>query len=403
MYIVIACTCCTFFLSYSQAPVLKKDPLLVVALMIKNEAPVIDYTLTPMVQGGIDSFLIFDTGSTDDTIEKVRQFFSAHNITNYAIEQENFVDFATSRNRALDLVDKHFPEATFIMMPDAEWLLRNGAELLKFCERNKEDCHASYLIRMVRNGQLEYYVDRLMRRESYCRFKSPVHEYLESPSVMSVPAGIFFEWNSTQYGDDKSRKRWARDLGFLLKAYAENPTDARTSFYLGQTYACLGDFENALRFYELRSKLPSWEEENYETLVRIAGTIEILAAKDTDKKKCYDWSLAMWYYLKAFSTRQGRIEPLIHIARHYLACHDYAIAYLFAIQACEIPYPEHEILFIEKEMYVYERYDIVAQCGLKIGEFAKGEWAVKKALEHKPDDQHLQELFKMYVDQKLQE
>ena len=39
----------------------------------------------------------------------------------------------------------------------------------------------------------------------------------------------------------------------------------------------------------------------------------------------------------------------------------------------------------------------MAQCGLKIGEYAKGEWALKKALEDKPNDQHLQDLIKQYL------
>ena len=197
---------------------IQKDPLLVVALMIKNEGPVIDYTLTPMVEGGIDSFLIFDTGSTDDTIEKVTEFFNTHSITNFAIVQEDFVDFATSRNRALDLVDEYFPQATFIMMPDAEWLLRNGKELLQFCAINKHDWHASYLMHMIRSGQLKYSVDRLMRRASHCRFKSPVHEYLESPSATPAPTTFYFAWNPTEYGDDKSSKRWKRDVGIFIKS-----------------------------------------------------------------------------------------------------------------------------------------------------------------------------------------
>ena len=389
---------CMAHMPCKQGPSIKKDSLLVVALMIKNEAPVIDATLTPMVEGGIDSFLIFDTGSTDDTIEKTTQFFNDHNITNFIIVQENFVDFATSRNRALDLVDEYFSEATFILMPDAEWLVRNAHELLEFCEKSKNDFHASYLIRMVRNGQLEYFVDRLIRRKSHCRFKSPVHEYLESPSATPAPATIYIEWNSTQYGDDKSRKRWERDLGFLLKAYAEDPKNARTAFYIGQTYACLGDKENALRFYELRTQLPAWEEENYETVYRLAEAVEDIAAKDADKKTPYDWSLALWYYLKAFSMRPTRIEPLVRIASHYLQAQDYANAFLFASQAAEISYPEHEILFIQKDMYTYTRYDIMAQSGLKIGEYQKGEWAINKALESCPDNSHLQELLKQYLD-----
>lgn len=388
---------------YAQEKELKQDPLLVVALMIKNEAPVIADTLTPMVTAGIDSFLIFDTGSTDDTIEKVDQFFSDNGIRNYVIIQESFVDFATSRNRALDLVDEYFPQATFILMPDAEWLVYNGEQLLSFCKDHKNDYHSSYRIRMVHNGSLEFYVDRLIRRSCHCRFKSPVHEYLVSPSVMTTPADIYFVMNTTQYGAEKTRNRWKRDVGYLLKAYAEEPTNARTAFYLGQTYACLGDKDNAFRFYQLRSQLPSWAEEDYETVYRLGETVEDLALKDTNHQTIYDWPLALWYYLQAYSMRPCRIEPLIRIAQHYMQQGDYSIAFIFAWRAFETPYPTHEILFVSKEMYNYTRYDIVAQCGLKIGQYEKALEAIHKAFEYYPEDQHFQELFTIYQEHLIKE
>ena len=381
----------------NQISVTRNDPLLVVALMIKNEAPVIADTLRPLVDGGIDSFLIFDTGSTDDTIEKVNEFFKERNITNFAILQENFVDFATSRNRALDLVDEHFPQATFILMPDAEWIIHDVQGLLTFCENNKSDFHSSYLIRLVHNVTMEFYVDRLIRRQNHSRFQCPVHEYLVSSPVGKTPSSVYIECNSTQYGSAKSRKRWERDLGILLKAYAENPTDPRTVFYLAQTFSCLGDRENAMRFYELRTQIPSWEEENYEAMYRLAEVVEEIALHDTERKTPYDWNLAQWYYLKAFSMHPTRIEPLIHIAQHYLDFNDYINAFLFAERAAEMPYPEKDILFVEKEMYNFTRYDIMAQSAIRIGEYNKGEWAVKKALESKPNADHLLDLLKEYL------
>jgi glycosyltransferase involved in cell wall biosynthesis len=377
--------------------VTQKDPLLVVALMIKNEGPVIDDTLRPLVEGGIDSFLIFDTGSTDNTIEKVYDFFITHSITNFAILQESFVNFAVSRNRALDLVDEYFPQATLILMPDAEWILRNSKDLLAFCKENKNDWHASYIIALEQSHSMVFYQARLIRRESHCRFEQERHEYLVSPSAGTVPSIIYFEYNPTSYGCEKSYKRWKSDLDVLLKAYAESPTNPRLAFYLAQTYACLGDDENAFRFYERRTQLPSWPEEDFQAMYRLAQIAEDLASRDSSHVTPYDWSLAQWYYLKAYSMRPTRIEPLIRIALHYLYAQDYANAYLFAEIACEVPYPEQDILFVEKNMYVYTRYDIIAQCGIHVGEYAKGEWAIKKALDNQPDTRHLQDLLIQYL------
>ena len=54
---------------------LKTDPLLVAVLMVKNEAPVMEMTLQPLVDAGITDYLIYDTGSTDNTIQVTNDFF----------------------------------------------------------------------------------------------------------------------------------------------------------------------------------------------------------------------------------------------------------------------------------------------------------------------------------------
>ncbi|HZW60718.1 MAG TPA: hypothetical protein VFF04_00670, partial [Candidatus Babeliales bacterium] len=59
----------------------RADPLIVAVLMVKDEAPVIVKTLQPLVEGGIDAYFIFDTGSTDNTRELAQQYLTDHAIT----------------------------------------------------------------------------------------------------------------------------------------------------------------------------------------------------------------------------------------------------------------------------------------------------------------------------------
>ncbi len=376
---------------------IRQDPLLVCAIMIKNEAPVIEQTLKAMSDGGIDSFVVYDTGSTDTTVAAVEKFFHDQNITNFAIEQEEFIDFSTSRNKALDLVDKYFPDAVFIFMPDAEWILHNGPELIEFCEEHKREPFASYGINLIMNDSTEFAVERLIRKNSRIRFCGSVHETLEYSSGLSVPSSVFIEFKPTKHGADKSFERFKRDIKLLLKDFANDPKDPRTVFYLAQTYACLGDHENACRFYELRIRLNGWSEENFMAVYRLAQEIEVVAEQDTKKETMYTWELAQHYYLKAYSMRNTRIEPLIHIALHYLNNGNNALAYLFALRACTVNYPASDRLFIEKEMYQYTCYDVVGRSAWYIGEFDMGEWALEKALENYPGDKHFEENLSFYI------
>lgn len=370
------------------------DPLIVAVLMVKNEEPVVVQTLQPLVEGGIDAFLLFDTGSTDATIEKAREYLQRSGITKFHIAQEPFVDFSTSRNRALYLAEEHFPHADFMIMPDAEWRLHNVEDLLVFCNEHCVDREPGYLIRIVQNGALDYYNCRLIRCRSGMRFKCPVHEHIEYPASVKVPKHIFFEWNRGEYGSEKSAQRWIRDRDILLKSYHENPRDPRTVFYLAQTYSCLNDQEKAYLFYQERIRMGGWAEETYETYYRMAEIVELLAVKDSAR---YNWSQALDYYLKAYAVRSNRAEPLIKIAQYYLAHDNHALAFLFANRALSIPYPEYEALFIEKSMYTYARYDIVGRSAWYIGQYERGEEALRQALKENPGNNYFNANLSFYL------
>src|SRR5579862_6878771 len=122
------------------------EPLLVVVLMVKNEAAVLIPTLQPFVDGGVKDFIIFDTGSTDGSQDRARDFFRQHELMNAHIIEEPFVDFSTSRNRALDEFRRIFPLATFMLMPEAECYMHNVEGLLQYCREHRDELHASYFL-----------------------------------------------------------------------------------------------------------------------------------------------------------------------------------------------------------------------------------------------------------------
>lgn len=376
---------------------LEYNPILVVVLMVKNEAPVIKETLQPFIDAHIDSFLIFDTGSTDDTVAIVETFFKENDINHAYIEQEPFIDFATSRNRALQLARERFPQAAFLLMPDAEWYMHNTEGLLDFCKTHCHDKHNVYLVRILLNEQTDYYVPHLIRCNSSAHFVGAVHETINQPTRVKVPSNVYFEWRPSQYGIDKSYQRWQRDKDLLLASYIKNPYDARTVFYLAQTYECLGELENAYTFYKLRAELNGWDEENFITYYRLGNVTERLTHNNEEK---YNWDLALHYYLEAFSIRPHRAEPLVKIAQHYLAIDNKVLCFLFARHAAELPYPNDDILFVEKDIYDYVRHDILGICAWYIDKFEIGEQAVRHALKTQPDIPHLHRNLALYLEHK---
>ncbi len=371
------------------------NSLLAVVIMVKNEVTVIVDTLQPYVDGGVKYFLVFDTGSTDGTQDVTREFFKKHGITNGYVAESSFIDFASSRNQALDLTEEIFPEVTFMIMPDAEWYIRNVTGLLQFCVEHAFDHNSCYSI-AIRSSTLEFYTARLIRTGRGVRFVGCVHEYVSGLAGENVPHTVYFDWRVTSKGYEKSAERWKRDRELLLKSHEEDPNNIRTVFYLAQVYECLGDYENAYKYYKKRADMQGWDEENFMTQFRLGNVAQRLPS-DNFSGIC---SLALKHYLEAYAMRPQRAEPLIKIARYYLNKNQMHLAYLFAARAVQIPYPEKDILFVEKWMYDFERYDILGISAWYVGEYEIGEWAVEKALEVTPDAPHLQRNMKLYKERR---
>jgi hypothetical protein len=360
------------------------DPLLVVVLMVKNEETVMRATLQPFIDGGVDSFFIFDTGSTDDTIAVTQEFFDEHGITRGYIMQEPFIDFATSRNRALDLAEEKFPKAAFMVMLDAEWYLNDARALVEFCELclRRGDWYASYLMHII-NEALDNYTCRLIRCHHGARFGGVVHEAIGQSIPVKVPDTIFFEYLPESKGIEKTAARFVRDRELLFKEHQKNPHDTRTLFYLARTCEDLGDWVSAYDFYKKRVVLTGWDEEDFIVRYRLAETIKKLVFRMQHPD--YQWAEALDYYLQAYEMRPHRAEPLVAIADYYVQLHQMNSAFLFAQRAAEIEYPASDTLFVEKYLYNYYRYELLARCAWYINEFEIGEWAARQAYAAYPD------------------
>jgi len=369
--------------------------------MVKNEADVIKATLQPFVAGGVDAFLVYDTGSTDSTPTVVQQFFDENGLTHAYIIQEPFVNFAASRNRALDLAETIFPHADFMIMPDAEWYIKNATEVVKFCELNKNYIPPNalggcYLMRIL-TDEIDFYQPRLIRCHSNVRFVGVVHEVLNQQPSANLSEDIYFLYKPTDKGHKKSMNRWKRDLGLLLQSYRDEPDNPRTVFYLAQTYQFLDDWENAVIYYYKRMQMEGWHEEKYMAAYRLAVAIEhLMVDKNNDT---YTWEQALHYYLKAYEMRSHRAEPLVRIAQYYVKNNQKEIAFLFAQRAAQLPYPDpqYDILVVEKYVYDYLRHDLLGQCALNVQEYELGKNAILRALKAVPQQAHLHHNLELYL------
>jgi tetratricopeptide (TPR) repeat protein len=369
------------------------DPLLVLTIMVKNEEHSMEKTLEPFLElrDPRIGYLILDTGSTDNTISVTLDLFQKYDVTNGYVVEKPFVNFAVSRNDAIKFAEEKFPYAGFLLMIDAEWFVQGVSDLLDFCEEYKFHSESSFLLK-IGNKSFENFLPRLFKPHKGLYFEGVVHEYLNARSCIKIDNSVMAIYAPSNTGREQSQRRWTRDANLLFEEHKRNPTDPRTTFYLAQTYACLGDLKNALYWYQFRTQQPGWDQENYMAFYRLATVYEGMG----------DWPNALFNYIKAYSMRPCRVEPLVAIASHYLHVQDFVTSFMFARQACEVEFSPSEVLFVDKVFYEYTRYDLLGIAAWYVGQYEIGEKAVKKALEYNPELTHLKNNLSLYESKRLQ-
>lgn len=340
--------------------------------MVKNEEKRIQTTLNTFINI-IDSLVIYDTGSTDSTLNIIKQFTVQNNIP-FRLLTGEFINFATSRNKSLDFADT-FQDIDFLLLMDCNDELHGGIELRQFCKTQLKTLETAWLMKQEwYSGTYDtYYNIRLIKPRNNWRYKGVVHEWIQKINDVDVqisrkvPNCKIFQ-DRTQ-DDDKSKKRFSKDRELLLKEYEKEPTDSRTVFYLAQTCGCLGLIDEAYKYYSIRSEMENgFYEEVFHSFLRMG-----------DIKSKSEWYEAYINYMKAFE-HSCRVEPLICISEYYREKKNWFLSYHFAMMACELDYPHHAILFVDNFKYEYLRYHLLGIVAFYCGKFKEGYEACKKAI-----------------------
>jgi glycosyltransferase involved in cell wall biosynthesis len=362
-------------------------PLLVLAMIVKDEAHSIQRTVES-VRDHVDRWLLLDTGSTDGTQELARAAFG--DVPGEVIE-EPFVDFGTTRTRALQLAE---PRGRFALMLSGDETLEGGRALRRFCQAHADaegPGHGAYLMMMRWGRRRTLLLPRVTRSGAGFFYQGVTHEYLTHPTDTAehhVPKAAI---SHDVEGRDAERKRrsWERDLELLQAACERSPGDTRAAFYLAQTLEDLGQHPQAAVAYLRRASLGGpFIEETFQAYLR-AGRCALAAGAPSPQLQ------ELW--LRAHTLLPQRAEPLYELARHWHEDRQSpAVAFLYAQRATQLPYPEDAVLPLDPELYRVDRFDLLAIVAFHVGERELGERALRRALRARPDDARLLENLELY-------
>lgn len=338
-------------------------------MIVKDESHIIRECLETVCPY-IDYYCISDTGSTDDTKEIIRNFFAEKGIPG-EIHDDKWERFDVNRTKAFQHVAG---KAKWSLVMDADDKIEG---MLPVWDLNPEV--DAYVVRLTRES-LEWWRSQLFNLRREWSYVGILHEYAHpvdnGPQRLEKLEGKYkwlarTEGNRTRQCTD-IREKYRRDYNLLKEEMGRDPWNPRNQFYLAQSAFDAQDYETAEVEYERRAYMGGWHEEVYFSWVRVAECRQHLGKPYTEVVDAF---------LRAYNASPARAEPLLYAAVATRMAGNHAAASVYAQMAAGIPFPQNEILFVDKNVYDWRILDEVSSTAHRTGKWVVGFHATKALLD----------------------
>jgi len=307
-------------------------------MIVKNESHIIHEALNctlPLV----DTFCIVDTGSTDNTIDVIRDYYRRRQIPGH-VHQRPWKDFGHNRSEALALCDG---QMDYILVIDADDLItfpKGGKKyLVDFLHREAPN----NLIIQIRQGDLKYVRSQIFKANDGWKYRGVLHEYPTNDKTgcktLNLPETWWME-SRRLGGRNLTGDKPKRDIAILEKGVADEPDNERYVFYLAQSYRDAGDTVNALKWYKKRFYMDRWIEEKWYSAYQVGSCFKTLGNAPSFEK---------WMNV-AFQLRPSRVEPIYHLSEYFRIRGQHYKAYHYIQLGRHIPV-SNDSLFVETYHY----------------------------------------------------
>jgi len=376
--------------------------------MVKDEevrAPVTLNSALPHV----DEFVVYDTGSTDRTLEIIADFEKTCGKP-FHLLQSKFVDFSTSRNKMLDYADTFCGKDDFMLLLDSNDELRVEnttlrGELEKVPQNILGVMAYSYWEHGTDKNILSHIKFLIIRALHNVRYIARVHEYLimngeEFRTYYYINGVSLFQ--NRDFDDAKTAPRHIRDVELLLQEIKDG-NKIRAFFYLSKTLISMGRFEDAIPYLKRRTKAVVGDiEEAYNSYLFLGiyhynkclfDDIPEVKNIPDDKsqplapvEQPFDKYLkykenkkhhhkAIKYLSNAYSVMQ-RIDPIIYLAEYYSKLKKWNISNIYTTLAINMKDPKNAHSYNFK-FYHFNNYLLHAIVCFNLRKFKEGLKALK--------------------------
>lgn len=360
-------------------------------MIVKNETKVMP-RLISTVKDFIDYYIISDTGSSDGTIELIKDEMKKYGIPG-EIHENPWKNFAHNREVALRYVYLN-GNCEYLMTIDADEEFRYGKSVeeikTKFASLDKDVYHVKK--KFMGN---EYYIPFLLRTTKVkWNWRGPVHNYIDLIERKGETTHEYVDgdemWIHVNYHegskshDVSSKEKYMRDAKVLEEEVKKDPTDSRSQFYLAQSYYDAEEWQLAYAAYDKRTKMGGWNEEIFYSKFKM-GVCAIRMAKTHGE--------IVELLLDAYEYRPSRIEPLFQLTKYCEYKKFYHQGYMFGKMAMELPISK-DLLFVDQNVYKYALADHYSLCAYYSGHYEESKDILLKLLKSKQYPERFEERYK---------
>lgn len=343
----------------------------------KNESKFVEDYVKSMSEA--DGIYVLDTGSTDDTVEKLKEL-------NVHVKQEILKPFRfdVARNKSLEMVPK---DADICVCTDFDEAFVPGwREKLEEVWLKENPTRVEYLYNWsfdeYGRPATTFYMSKIHKRDAYTWYH-PVHEVLKC--LEEVDKSVIVEGIVLNHHQDIKKTR-SSYLPLLEMSVEEDPEDDRNMHYLGREYMYYQKWNEAIDTLErhLNLKSSTWKDER-------AASMRFIARSYMGLKRPIE--AKMWLELaikEAPYLREGYVE----LASLYYLEENYEKTYFYLKEASKIK--EKPKTYINEDFcwnaYFYDMLSVVA---FYLGKKDEAIENVKKAIELDQKNERLQKNFEL--------
>ncbi len=379
-------------------------PRIALGMIVKDEETTLRKTLDSAIDA-VEAIFIFDTGSTDGTLDLIREYRKEIAPKPIYLMQGEFVNFSVSRNKLLDFIENHQSShfIDFILLLDANDEFHGVKELKEYASQRlaspDDDEGGFYILQKWLYGDVieKYYNIFLIRPRKEWRYSGVVHEYIHPKDIKLAkkpnrcPDTVYI-YQDRNENCEQSFIRYNRDKKLLLGELERVPDDPRTLFYLAQTCDCLELYDEAYDYYKRREAIRengAMPEETYHSLYRLGNLCIRLKKSHEETVKSYTDALEFW----------NRVEPMLRLCEYYLFVRQQPlIAHGYATMALFAPPPAEALLFVSDTDYNYRRYNRFVVTAFAVGDLDRAAEVCQKMIDAKIATEQDVENMKIIVD-----